>query len=139
MCSSSLTNLTSTHCDQSSFFRTGIKIKAVSLKKNYNKHHTHTQSHKQLNSMQSLLNDLQLGEKKNLQGSFSMRGAATSRRIHETIRDRAKRPQYAILADLLLIPETTVRQASQAQAAQQDARQEAAHIFFDNQSTDFQI
>ena len=66
---------------------------------------------------------------RNLQGSFSMRGAATSRRIHETIRERAKSPQQAILADLRLIPETTVRHASQAHAAQHDARHEAAHIF----------
>lgn len=59
-----------------------------------------------------------------------MRGAATSRRIHETMSERAKRPQYAIRADFRLIPETTVLQASHAHAAQHDARQEAAHILF---------
>lgn len=58
-----------------------------------------------------------------------MRGAATSLRIQATIRDKANSPQYAIRADRRLIPETTVRQASQAHAAQHDARQEAAHIF----------
>lgn len=69
-------------------------------------------------------------ERGGLQGIFSKRGAATSRRIHETIRESAKSPQYAILADRRLILDTTVRHASQAQAAQHDARQEAAHIFF---------
>lgn len=59
-----------------------------------------------------------------------MRGAATSLRIQETIRESAKRPQYAILADRRLIPDTTVRHASHAQAAQHDARHEAAHIFY---------
>ena len=44
------------------------------------------------------------------------------------MRESAKRPQYAILADRRLIPDTTVRHASHAQAAQHDARQDAAHI-----------
>lgn len=61
-----------------------------------------------------------------------MRGAATSRRIQETMSDSAKRPQYAILADRLLILDTTVLHASHAHAAQHDARQEAAHIFSHN-------
>lgn len=65
----------------------------------------------------------------NLHGIFSMKGAATSLRIHETINESAKRPQYAIRADRRPIPETTVRQASQAQPAQHDARHVAAHIF----------
>lgn len=72
-----------------------------------------------------------------LQGIFSRRGAATSLRIQETIKERAKRPQYAILADLRLILETTVRHASHAHAAQHDARQEAAHIFFSSHSHQF--
>lgn len=67
--------------------------------------------------------------KMNLQGMLSMRGAATSLRIQATMRDRENSPQYAIRADRRLIPDTTVRQASQAHAAQHDARQEAAHIF----------
>lgn len=45
------------------------------------------------------------------------------------MRESAKRPQYAILAERRLIPDTTVRHASHAQAAQHDARQDAAHIF----------
>lgn len=63
-----------------------------------------------------------------LQGIFSIRGAATSLRIHDTISESAKRPQYAIRAERRLIPDTTVRHASHAHAAQHDARQEAANI-----------
>lgn len=65
-----------------------------------------------------------------LQGIFSSRGGATSRRIHEAIRENAKRKQYAILADRRLILETAVWHKLQAQPAQHDARHEAAHIFF---------
>lgn len=58
-----------------------------------------------------------------------MSGAATSLRIHATIKERAKRPQYAIRADRRLIPDTTDWHALHAHDAQQDARQPAAHIF----------
>ena len=53
----------------------------------------------------------------NLQGSFSIRGVATSRGIHEMMRESAKRPQYAILAERRLILKTPQSDASHAQAA----------------------
>lgn len=64
-----------------------------------------------------------------LQGIFSIKGAATARRIQETMSDSANKPQYAIRADRLLIPDTTVWQAVQAHPAQHEARHDAAHIF----------
>lgn len=74
-----------------------------------------------------------------IQGIFSMRGAATSLKIHETIREKAKRPQYAIRADRRPMLETTDWQAWHAQTAQHWVKQEAAHIFSSPQNSNRRI
>jgi hypothetical protein len=66
--------------------------------------------------------------KKNLHGILARSGPAKSRKIHETIRDKAKRPQYAIRAERREMPPATPLHASHAHDAQQDARHDAAHI-----------
>jgi hypothetical protein len=53
-----------------------------------------------------------------------MSGAATSRRIHETINEIPKRPQYPNLADRLVMPEATEEQRPHVNEAQQEAKQD---------------
>src|SRR4051812_2096503 len=63
-----------------------------------------------------------------IHGNFWRRGAATSLRTHETMRERAKRPQYARRADRREMPDATDVQSPQVQDAQHDAKHDAAHI-----------
>jgi hypothetical protein len=63
-----------------------------------------------------------------IHGILARSGPAKSRKIHETMRDKAKSPQYAIRAERREILPTTPVHAAHAHDAQHDARHDAAHI-----------